>query len=147
MTSLWKPSIYISLHVFLSKVHWNCIVILLASSKVPFTLYIIERSYKLNSWFATTWQGGHVGGQCNRVFSRRIYMKIEFSSQRREMLLFLTTNMAAVTSRANQQLKAHVLPLFQTNSPRASAFKTAALPNILVIKIEEMIALLRPIFS
>ena len=31
-------------------------------------------------------------------------MKIEFSSQRREMLLFLTTNMAAVTSRANQQI-------------------------------------------
>ena len=31
-------------------------------------------------------------------------MKIEFSSQRREMLLFLTTNMAAVTSPANQQL-------------------------------------------
>ena len=30
-------------------------------------------------------------------------MKIEFSSQRREKLLFLTTNMAAVTSRANQQ--------------------------------------------
>ena len=30
-------------------------------------------------------------------------MKIEFSSQRREILLFLTTNMAAVTSRANQQ--------------------------------------------
>ena len=30
-------------------------------------------------------------------------MKIELSSQRREMLLFLTTNMAAVTSRANQQ--------------------------------------------
>ena len=30
-------------------------------------------------------------------------MKIEFSSQRGEMLLFLTTNMAAVTSCANQQ--------------------------------------------
>ena len=31
-------------------------------------------------------------------------MKTElFSSQRREMLLFLITNMAAVTSRANQQ--------------------------------------------
>ena len=29
-------------------------------------------------------------------------MKIEFSSQRREILLFLTTNMAAVTSLANQ---------------------------------------------
>ena len=34
-------------------------------------------------------------------------MKIEFSSQRREMLLFLTTNMAAVMSRANQQLSLH----------------------------------------
>ena len=33
-------------------------------------------------------------GQCNR----RINMKIEFSFQRRETLLFLTPNMAAVTS-------------------------------------------------
>jgi len=32
-------------------------------------------------------------------------MKKKFSSQRREMLLFLTINMAAVTSRANQQLR------------------------------------------
>ena len=32
-------------------------------------------------------------------------MKIEFSSQRRKMLLLLTTNMAAVTSRANTGLK------------------------------------------
>ena len=31
-------------------------------------------------------------------------MKIEFSSQRRDMLLFFTSNMAAVTSRSNQQL-------------------------------------------
>ena len=35
-------------------------------------------------------------------------MKIEFSSQRREMLLFLTTNVAAVTLRANQQLSQFV---------------------------------------
>ena len=41
-----------------------------------------------------------LGDQYNRIFSRRIYMKIEFSSQTREMLLFLTTNMAAMTSRA-----------------------------------------------
>ena len=32
-------------------------------------------------------------------------MKIELISQKREMLLFLTSNMAAVTSRANQQYK------------------------------------------
>ena len=50
------------------------------------------------SWFATTQQGGHVGGRYNRI-----YMKIEFGSQRREMLLFLSSNMAAVTSRTNQQ--------------------------------------------
>ena len=37
-------------------------------------------------------------------FLGRIYVKIKFGSQRREMLLFLTTNMATVTSRANQQL-------------------------------------------
>ena len=30
-------------------------------------------------------------------------MKIEFSSQRREMFLFLTIDMAAVISRVNQQ--------------------------------------------
>ena len=36
-------------------------------------------------------------------FSRRIYMEIQFSSQRSEKLLFLTTNMAAVTSHANQR--------------------------------------------
>ena len=32
-------------------------------------------------------------------------MKIEFSSQKREMLLFLITNMAVVVSYDNQQLK------------------------------------------
>ena len=37
--------------------------------------------------------------------SRRIYMKIEVTSQRREMLFFLTTKMAAVTSPANQKYK------------------------------------------
>ena len=30
-------------------------------------------------------------------------MKMEFSAKRREMLLFVTTNMAAMTSHANQQ--------------------------------------------
>ena len=37
------------------------------------------------------------------LFFRRIYMKIEVTSQRREMLLFLMTKMAAVTSPANQK--------------------------------------------
>ena len=45
-------------------------------------------------------------------------MKIEFSSQRREMLFFLTTNMAAVTSPANQQFKGNMLsqgnPIWKT---------------------------------
>ena len=42
-------------------------------------------------------------GVKTKNFSRRIHKKIAFSSQRREMLLFSTINMAAVTSRANQQ--------------------------------------------
>ena len=33
------------------------------------------------------------------------FIKIEFSSQRREMLLSLTTNMAAVTSRATAAIR------------------------------------------
>ena len=57
----------------------------------------------INSWFATTWQGGHVGGQYKRNFSAKFASKLEFISQRREMLLFLTPNMAAMTSLANQQ--------------------------------------------
>ena len=35
--------------------------------------------------------------------SLRIFVKMELTSQRREKLLFLTTNMAVVTSRANQE--------------------------------------------
>ena len=38
-------------------------------------------------------------------------MKIEFSFKRREMLLFLTTNVAVVTSRANQQLEEPIVIL------------------------------------
>ena len=58
------------------------------------------------SWFATTWQSGHVGSQNNRIKYRLIYMKIELSSQEgRKMRLFLTSNMAAVTSRANFRIQ------------------------------------------
>ena len=90
----------------------GCSIKLRFSPKCYHTLFFIYsevtslnslRKWGAYSWFATTWQGGHVGGQNKRIFPRRIYMKIEFSSQRREMLLFLTTNIAAVTSRANQQ--------------------------------------------
>ena len=41
-------------------------------------------------------------------------MKIEFSSQRRETLLFLTTNMVAVTSLANQQYNLRKLDQLST---------------------------------
>ena len=52
-------------------------------------LFFIFQYAHLYSWFATTWQGGHVGGQNKRIFPRRIYMKIEFSSQRRENVFVL----------------------------------------------------------
>ena len=54
-----------------------------------FWLELTGREY---SWFATTWQGGHVGDQYNRFFTRIIYVKMVFSSQRREMVVFLITN-------------------------------------------------------
>ena len=56
--------------------------------------------FPMNSLLATTWKGGHVGGVLvvnTIIFFGRIYVKIGFSSQRREMLLFLTTNLAAMT--------------------------------------------------
>ena len=42
-------------------------------------------------------------GQYNRIFFSKNFHEKGFSSQRRKMLLFLTTNMAAVMSRANPQ--------------------------------------------
>ena len=92
--------------VFVSEMHWPRDA-LRGLDNVRVVLYRVVLRVEMKairySWFATTWQGGHVGGQNKRIFPRRIYMKINFSSQRREMLLFLTTNMAAVTSRVNQQ--------------------------------------------
>ena len=41
-----------------------------------------------------------------------IYMKMEFSSKRREMLWFFNTNMAAMTSRVNQQ---YITNWYKTN--------------------------------
>ena len=37
------------------------------------------------------------------LFLDKFYLKMDLSSQKREMLLFLATNMADVTSRAIQQ--------------------------------------------
>ena len=45
-----------------------------------------------------------------QIFFRRIYMKIEFSSQRREMLFVLDHQHTTVTSRANQQLATPEIP-------------------------------------
>ena len=56
-----------------------------------------------------------LGVSKKELFSRRIYMKIEVASQRRDMLLFLTTKMAAVTSPANQKYNGS---LFITSAER-----------------------------
>ena len=63
-------------------------------SKINFFWVSMQRYLKMtpSSWFETTWQGCHVGGQYNRIFSRRIYMKIEFSSQTRGKLLKVLDN-------------------------------------------------------
>ena len=58
--------------------------------------------------------GGHIGGQNNRILS---YMKIEFRTQRREMLLFLSTNMVTVTSCANKQLTGNFIKFAYEKPP------------------------------
>ena len=84
----------------------NCVLLVRLGQRFAYGLNLIGRFEKKGSgkignilrcvfilsysWFATTIQGGHVGGHYNIIFSRRIYIKIEFCSQRRKMLLFLT---------------------------------------------------------
>ena len=55
------------------------------------------------------------------LFSRRILMKIEVTSQRTEMLLFLTTKMATVTSPANQNYKGSLFKISKNKSLRILA--------------------------
>ena len=55
------------------------------------------------------------------LFFRRIYMKIEVTSQRREMLLFLMTKMAAVTSPANQKYNGSLFIISKNKSLRMLA--------------------------
>ena len=43
----------------------------------------------------------HVGGQNKRKFVHIVCMKMKVNSQRRKIVLFLSTNMAAMTSHAN----------------------------------------------
>ena len=45
----------------------------------------------------------HAGVQNKRKYDHIICIKMEVNSQRRKILLFLYTNMAAITSNANQQ--------------------------------------------
>jgi len=48
---------------------FTCMFIILWLPSLILSLRVIGVSR--NSWFATTWQGGHVGGQYSRIFSRR----------------------------------------------------------------------------
>ena len=60
-------------------------------------------------------------GVSQELFSRRIYRKVEVTSQRGEMLLFLTTKMAAVTSPANQKYKGSLFIISKNKSLRMLA--------------------------
>ena len=62
-----------------------------------------------------------LGVNKKELFSRSIYMKIEVTSRRREMLLFLTTKMAAVTSPANQKYKGSLFIISKNKSLRMLA--------------------------
>ena len=46
------------------------------AAKVLISETVLCTCISLYSWLATMWEGGHVGGQHNRIFSRRIYMRL-----------------------------------------------------------------------
>ena len=50
------------------------------------------------SSFATTWHGGHVGGQYNKNYFKEFTWQWSLVPMMVEMFLFLTTNMAAMTT-------------------------------------------------
>ena len=59
----------------------------------------------LSSWFATTWQGGHVGGQYNKnCFSKNLHKNIFYFPGERNAFVLNHHHMAALTSPANKQL-------------------------------------------
>ena len=62
-----------------------------------------------------------LGVSKKELFSRRIYRKVEVTSQKGEMLLFLTTKMAAVTSPANQKYKGSLFIISKNKSLRMLA--------------------------
>ena len=73
----------------------------------------------------------HVGGQNKRKFAHIVCIKMEVNTQRRKILLFLSTNMAAMTSHAIHQYNASINVKPEGGGPRAyvghltsSAFST-----------------------
>ena len=67
------------------------------------------------------------------IFFRRIYMKMEFISQRREMLLFLTTNIATVTSRANRQYDMYLVIRQVVDKQRYWFFESCSTLNLFCV--------------
>ena len=61
----------------------------------------------------------HVGGQNKRKFVHIVCIKIEVNSHRRKILLFLSTNMAAMTSHANHQKQYFLIVFNKTIIPLA----------------------------
>ena len=71
----------------------------------------------------------HVGGQNKRKFAHVICIKTAVNSQRRKILLFLSTNMAAMASHKNDQY-GRVCRVSQL-SPLTCGTETALRPNVL----------------
>ena len=66
-------------------------------------------------------------------------MKMEFSSQRREKLLFFTTNMVVMTSRINQQFITNCYKISIKNIKRCVTLKTNCAN--LIIGLENVLTL------
>ena len=65
--------------------------------------HFITRSERIKTMTIGGLDRRHVGGQNKRKFVHKVCIKMAGNSQRRKMSLFLSTNMAAMTSHANHQ--------------------------------------------
>ena len=67
-------------------------------------------------------------------FLEELEMEMVFSSQRREMLLFLTTNIAAVTSGANEQFERnYIITRDQKRDEHGASFQSSPKINRMLI--------------
>ena len=106
--------------------------------KLAYDSNLINKSWLINtenSWFSLTWWDGHVGVQNNGKMSLKFCIIIESNCQKNVFAIVLYTNMAAATSRENQELYVDRVSVdhnptrgFSAGNPVSSLIKNLLMP-------------------